>query len=250
MNDDLNASSNNYHAETLAEISDSGSAGFAGAFFPQSRHLRVTGGTFMSHVHVHQDAQGQPEEFKRIGRWEIDLQREIVPRTTARRVFSAKIRSEDLPQAVILFEGAEAEAESREYISRHANFWHPNLLQIFGVSNFSGKHAVNAQDDLLPYTEYLDFHPVSTIRRVYLHALWASEISRKRTSTTSWVTEQKKLTKPGGYVNPVVEFAWTLDAMTESVNPVTSFTSLILVRTGTTSIPLLPRTQGVLRPCQ
>ncbi|KAJ7615554.1 hypothetical protein FB45DRAFT_1008432 [Roridomyces roridus] len=146
-----NAPSINYDAKSVIELEGTGSAGFAGSFFPQSRHLRVTGGTYTSHVHFHQleGVQDQPEEFKQLGRWEINLRREILPRATVRRVFSAKIRNEDLPHSVILFEGANSEAESRQYISRHADLWHPNLLQIFGVSNFSGKHAVIAQDGLV-----------------------------------------------------------------------------------------------------
>ncbi|KAJ7627466.1 hypothetical protein FB45DRAFT_921405 [Roridomyces roridus] len=92
-----------------------------------------------------------------------------------RRMFSANI-GEDGGRSVILFEGENAEENCREYISRHASLWHPNILQIFGVSHSYGTHAVITHDELMPYEDYLDFHQLSTIPCIYLHALWASDI--------------------------------------------------------------------------
>ncbi|KAJ7651329.1 hypothetical protein FB45DRAFT_34771 [Roridomyces roridus] len=159
------------------------SAGFAGAFFPQSHNLRVMGGTFTSEVHIQQAVQIPREHFQWIGRGEIDLRREIRPdgepymveryrygnRVCRRYTANIRERSE---KTVILYDGENAEEECRQYISRHTNLWHPNIMQIFGVSNLGGKHAVIAQDSLIPYNEYLARHRDSVILRVFLLALW------------------------------------------------------------------------------
>ncbi|KAJ7627225.1 hypothetical protein FB45DRAFT_1060000 [Roridomyces roridus] len=131
------------------------------------------------------------DEFKKIARWEIDLRREIhVDRhlkalsrgraaACVHRVFSAKVQNND-SKSVILYEGETAEEECREYISRHANTWHPNVLQIFGLSSFGGQHAVIAQDDLVPHTEYLAFHRPSFILEAYLYVCWIADFTDLR----------------------------------------------------------------------
>ncbi|KAJ7651300.1 hypothetical protein FB45DRAFT_890202 [Roridomyces roridus] len=163
-------------------------SGFAGAFFPQCRNVRVMGGTFTSEVRIQQAIQNPRENFQWIGRGEIDIRREMdlgqqmvtAPRyhsstgTTVRRMYTAKIRGQS-EKSVILYEGANAEEECRRYISQHANLWHPNIMQIFGVANFCGKYAVIAQDSLIPHDEYLELHCPSVILGVYLFALWISE---------------------------------------------------------------------------
>ncbi|KAJ7607683.1 hypothetical protein FB45DRAFT_947491 [Roridomyces roridus] len=160
-------------------------AGFAGAFFPHSRHVRVTGGNFTSH-HVHNTVDSPHEHFKWIGRGEIDLQREISlddhlamssrrrGGVIRRRMFSATIQ-ERTERSVLLFNGENAEEDCRQYISRHARLWHPNILQIFGVSEICGTHVVIVHDDLMPYEDYWDLRQPSTILRIYLLALWQSE---------------------------------------------------------------------------
>ncbi|KAJ7651295.1 hypothetical protein FB45DRAFT_34402 [Roridomyces roridus] len=119
-----------------------------------------------------------------IGRGEIDLRREIHPGrarimhphggTTVRRMYSAKIR-EQSDKSVILYEGEHAEEECRKYIAKHANLWHRNLMQIFGVSDLCGKHVVIAQDSLITYRDYLALHRPSVVLQVYLYSLWTSE---------------------------------------------------------------------------
>ncbi|KAJ7607685.1 hypothetical protein FB45DRAFT_393600 [Roridomyces roridus] len=91
-----------------------------------------------------------------------------------RRMFSAKIRH-DTERSLFLFEGENAQENCREYIARHANLWHPNVLQIFGVSDVAGTHGVVAHDDLIPHQDYFDLRQVSTILQIYLHALWHLE---------------------------------------------------------------------------
>ncbi|KAJ7627494.1 hypothetical protein FB45DRAFT_921495 [Roridomyces roridus] len=65
--------------------------------------------------------------------------------------------------------------EYHQYVSRHAGICHPNILQIFGVSNFSCKYAVIVQDDLLPYDVYLSLQRSSFILEIYLYAYWSTE---------------------------------------------------------------------------
>ncbi|KAJ7642212.1 hypothetical protein FB45DRAFT_366424 [Roridomyces roridus] len=105
------------------------SAGFAGAFFPHSRHLRVTGGTFTSQVHIQNTVQSPREHFKWIGRGEIDLQREIhlddnLSMTSGRRhgallyrMFSAKIREETQRNVVNTSHGTRVSGIQTSYKS-------------------------------------------------------------------------------------------------------------------------------------
>ncbi|KAJ7618068.1 hypothetical protein FB45DRAFT_933232, partial [Roridomyces roridus] len=171
---------------TIDSKTDSHAPGYAGAFFSGSQNLSISGGTFTSHIHVTPPVQ--MDEFKKIARWEIDLRREThmdrhlraVSRGRAEacflRVFSAKVQTND-SKSVMLYKGETAEEECRKYISRHANIWHPNVLQIFGLSSLGGKHAVIAQDDLVPYTEYLGLHRPSFILQAYLYVCWVADFT-------------------------------------------------------------------------
>ncbi|KAJ7607718.1 hypothetical protein FB45DRAFT_393862 [Roridomyces roridus] len=131
-------------------------------------------------------------DFEQIRRGDIDLRREIrlyvgpaIPSSViARRMFSAQIRQQS-EKSVILYEGEDAEEECRQYILKYANLWHPNIMQIFGVSNFGGKHAVIAQDSLIPHTEYLALHRHSVILRIFLLALWNPRTSGTTSPTRS-----------------------------------------------------------------
>ncbi|KAJ7651303.1 hypothetical protein FB45DRAFT_890218 [Roridomyces roridus] len=89
-------------------------------------------------------------------------------------MYTAKIR-EQSEKSVILYEGENAEEECQKYIAKHANVWHPNIMQIFGVSGLRGKHIVIAQDSLIPHWEYFALHRLSVILQVYLYALWISD---------------------------------------------------------------------------
>ncbi|KAJ7642197.1 hypothetical protein FB45DRAFT_366286 [Roridomyces roridus] len=49
---------------------------------------------------------------------------------------------------------------------------HPNILQIFGLSNHSGLYAAVTHEDMMPYLEFLAVHRPSPFMRVYLQACW------------------------------------------------------------------------------
>ncbi|KAJ7603845.1 hypothetical protein FB45DRAFT_958761 [Roridomyces roridus] len=184
---------------------------YPGAFFPGSQHLTVHGGNFTSNVHIH----GEPSDstalsdYKRIRRGDIDLRREIAldtgssqvhrmdRRTNARRIYSAKIHGVESERAVVVYRGENADQEWREYIERHSRIWHPTILQIFGLANFSGVHAVVAHDELLPTNHFLALRVPPPVMKVYLYARWKTDYDDyahycKETNTgrgpeTSWV---------------------------------------------------------------
>ncbi|KAJ7642272.1 hypothetical protein FB45DRAFT_902140 [Roridomyces roridus] len=163
---------------------DASGAGLAGAFFPNAHNLCVTGGTFTSHINVTNSAPALFEDVRRIPRSDIDLHMEVrlgendavayrsKTRGAVRRVCSARVGGDDSEKSVILYEGETAEEEWRRFVSWHSNVWHPNIVQIFGVSTFSGIYAAVVNDELLPYKHFLHAFDPSPIALVYLFASW------------------------------------------------------------------------------
>ncbi|KAJ7607722.1 hypothetical protein FB45DRAFT_947586 [Roridomyces roridus] len=158
---------------------------YPGAFFPASQDVVVQGGTFTSNVHIHQEHPTPTEDYRWIRRGDIHLMREIrlgracsavyrCPnlRNDVRRVYSAKVQGAESQQAVVVYQGENAQHQWRDFVVRHSRFWHPNVLQIFGLANFSGIYAVITQDDLLTYADYLELRRLSPLMTIYQYACW------------------------------------------------------------------------------
>ncbi|KAJ7618728.1 hypothetical protein FB45DRAFT_932299 [Roridomyces roridus] len=165
-------------------IEDNGSTLYAGAFFPGAQHIHVSGGTFTSHVH-----QGPPsrelEPFRRLRRGDIDLRQtrwdgklgtvSSGARNAAvrRRICSAVVDGKQSEVSVFLYEGDDAEQKWRDFLARHTNLWHPNIVQIFAISTMNGTYAAVAHDDLLPYSEFMASHRPSPIMTVLAYVCWS-----------------------------------------------------------------------------
>ncbi|KAJ7627309.1 hypothetical protein FB45DRAFT_1060047 [Roridomyces roridus] len=87
-------------------------------------------------------------------------------------MLAAKVHPMESEKAVVLYDGSNAEEERRKYVERHSKFWHPNLLQIFGLANHCGSYAVVTHEDLMPYREFMALHRPSPVMTVYLIACW------------------------------------------------------------------------------
>ncbi|KAJ7111774.1 hypothetical protein C8R44DRAFT_985271 [Mycena epipterygia] len=186
--DDEADSGAEFNFESRTDLNDPGSAPYAGAFFPRSQHFVVAGGVFKSKVtnHIH-EAPTLPSDFRRIPIGDIDLQREIHldaqtgvversrGRVCVRRMYSAKIEGRKSNMTVALYQGDNAEEEWREAISKYSWLRHPNFVQLYGVASTPGVHAAILQDDLIPYTNFLDFYRNSPILTVYIWAYCDAE---------------------------------------------------------------------------
>ncbi|KAJ6544490.1 hypothetical protein B0H19DRAFT_301850 [Mycena capillaripes] len=177
----------NQQSKSESTSNDIGSATYPGAFFPNSQNFTITGGVFNS---IHHAASNLPDDFRRIPLGDIDLRREICirldresgvvnrphVRNTVRRMYSARVGRRKPDMSVILYEGNNAEEQSRQYISRHSSIRHPNFIQIFGVARSFGIHAIVAHDNLMTYKDFLEFRRPSSSMRVYLYACWGAEL--------------------------------------------------------------------------
>ncbi|KAJ7627301.1 hypothetical protein FB45DRAFT_921030 [Roridomyces roridus] len=164
-----------------------GTPQYPGAFLPGAQQTTIHGGSFASNVHIHRCLPSPEDDYRRIPRGDIRLLREIrldeadvvqcsKRRNFARRMLAAKVHPMESERAVILYDGKNAEEERRKYVERHSKFWHPNLLQIFGLANYSGVRAVVTHEDLMPYREFLALHRPSPVMTVYLIACWRLDL--------------------------------------------------------------------------
>ncbi|KAF7375576.1 hypothetical protein MSAN_00445900 [Mycena sanguinolenta] len=168
--------------------SGTGSASYAGAFFPNSRHFVIEGGTFTSYNSI----TDVPSDYLRIPLGSIDLRNEICldvaagivsrnlkRRGTIRRMYSARVECRNTPMTVALFQGHDAEKEWRESVSVHSRLRHPLILQIYATASSSGIHAAVYHDDLIPFEQFLESFRHSLILQVYIEAYRSSWTNAK-----------------------------------------------------------------------
>ncbi|KAJ7636193.1 hypothetical protein FB45DRAFT_1024325 [Roridomyces roridus] len=74
---------------------------------------------------------------------------------------------------VVLYQGDNTEEDWKNYLSRHSNLRHPNIIQIFGTASSAGMHAAVAYDDLVHHEQYLDILQPSPIMEIYTRGCWA-----------------------------------------------------------------------------
>ncbi|KAF7349787.1 hypothetical protein MSAN_01705900 [Mycena sanguinolenta] len=131
---------------------------YRGAFFPNSQHLFVAGGTFTSH----NITTPAPPDYLRIPLGSIDLRNEIRQveavgvvssrshhRGIVRRMYSARVGCLSTPMTVAL---------------------HPHILQLYATASSSGIHASVFHDDLIPFHQFLESFRHSAILQAYIYA--------------------------------------------------------------------------------
>ncbi|KAF7333217.1 hypothetical protein MSAN_02429000 [Mycena sanguinolenta] len=165
---------------------------YAGAFFPNSRHLVVEGGTFTNNT-----ISILPADYLRIPLGSIDLRNEIrlepagvISRNrgqgAVRRLYSARVGCRNKPMTVALYQGDHAEEarflyqpevvvlihrqEWRKSVSIHSGLRHPHILQIYGTASSSRIQAAVFHDDLIPFDQFLESFHHSAILQAYIIA--------------------------------------------------------------------------------
>ncbi|KAF7342605.1 hypothetical protein MSAN_02017200 [Mycena sanguinolenta] len=140
------------------------SASYAGAFFPNSCHLVVEGGTFTSHNTI----ASLPADYLRLLLGSIDLRKEICfdaaagvvsrndeRRGKVRRTYSARVGCRSTPMTVVLYQGDDAEKEWRKSVSVHSSLRHPNIVQLYATASSSGIHAAIYHDGAVYICAYV-----------------------------------------------------------------------------------------------
>ncbi|KAF7326724.1 hypothetical protein MSAN_02500400 [Mycena sanguinolenta] len=168
------------HSGPLAEIPS-----YTGAFFPNSRHLVVEGGTFTSHSTI----ASPPADYLRIPLGSIDLRNEIRLDSAScvvfrdhtqrhiRRMYAARVECRSAPMTVALYEGDHAEEEWKNSVSVHSRLRHPHILQIYAAASASGLHATVFHDDLIPPDQSLESFGDSIILQIYIQAYSSVDVN-------------------------------------------------------------------------
>ncbi|KAF7326725.1 hypothetical protein MSAN_02500500 [Mycena sanguinolenta] len=172
---------------------------YAGAFFPNSRHLAIEGGTFTSNNTI----ASQPSDYLRLPLGSIDLRREIrldaaagvvsrnYGQSPVHRMYSAQVECRSTPMTVALYQGDGGEEEWRESVARHSRLRDPHILQIFAIASSCGIYAITLtiQIELIPFEQFLESFRHSAISQVYIHAYAVvdrNEVVRHYGSTLEW----------------------------------------------------------------
>ncbi|KAJ7687132.1 hypothetical protein B0H17DRAFT_1070595, partial [Mycena rosella] len=80
---------------------------------------------------------------------------------------SARIHGSEATMTVAIYEGGNAEENWREAISKHSNFRHPNIIQLFGISRTPKIHAAIFHDELIPARQMAEKYDITPICAVY-----------------------------------------------------------------------------------
>ncbi|KAF7371012.1 hypothetical protein MSAN_00735400 [Mycena sanguinolenta] len=157
-------------------FNESDSATCTGAFFPNSQHFVVEGGTFTSNT-----ISSPPADYLRIPFGSIDLRNEIRldepagitsrshGRGAVRRLYSARVGCRSKRMTVALYSGDHAE-EWRKSVIIHSSLRHPHILQIYATASASGIQAAVFHGDLIPLNQVLDSFRHSPILQAYIIA--------------------------------------------------------------------------------
>ncbi|KAF7365950.1 hypothetical protein MVEN_00470400 [Mycena venus] len=155
------------------------SAPYTGAFFPRSRNLAIAGGMFTSNVtNIYNCPPAVPCDFRRIPLGDLDLRHEIRFEWdsdtayrrhyggSARKFYSARIHGCNTNLTAAVYQGETAEEYLRDTVLKYSWLRHPNIVQLFGIVNTSGIHAVIYHDDLVPAKQILEHYRRSHLRTV------------------------------------------------------------------------------------
>ncbi|KAJ6518114.1 hypothetical protein C8R47DRAFT_6689 [Mycena vitilis] len=146
------------------------------AFFLRSRQFKVSGGTFTNVTNIYR-TRDPPSDFRVIPLGDLDLldrkkgRFEVVTgRTSARKLYTARIPALQSKVTAAVYEGDGAEEEWREAILRYLHLRHPYLIQLYGIVNTQNFHAALFHDDLIPYEQLKDKYYNSHLSTVYFWA--------------------------------------------------------------------------------
>ncbi|KAJ6522049.1 hypothetical protein B0H19DRAFT_1277497 [Mycena capillaripes] len=128
--------------------------GFNG-MFSGAQNFMLTGQT-LNNITNYTTAPVVPSNLRMVPLGDIDLQHEIHfndgtgvvdrrrERSGFRRVYSARLGSQNT--TVAIYQGPGAEEEWQQDITKYMSVRHPNLMQIRGAANYGGLHATLFHD--------------------------------------------------------------------------------------------------------
>ncbi|KAF7337232.1 hypothetical protein MSAN_02275600 [Mycena sanguinolenta] len=179
------------HSETqstlVSKTNTTGSAPYAGAFFPQASGFNIHGGVFTSNVTNFYNSPEQPSDFQIIRLWDVKLVKEVrlspesgvVGRQSrgvgVRRIYHAEIRRDPGTVTVAMYQGAGAEEKWRQHIAKYESIQHPNIMQLYGLVSSKGLYAMVFHDELIPYAQFLRRFEHSPILSAYIIGYCATE---------------------------------------------------------------------------
>ncbi|KAJ7617174.1 hypothetical protein FB45DRAFT_933565 [Roridomyces roridus] len=180
------------------------SAIFTGAFFPQSRGLVISGGTFLSVTENRNHPPPNPD-YHRFSIADVDLIREIridassrvvarrtSPGTGLRRMYSATVNRTAHRMTVAMYQGRGSAEKWRKDVSLHSMFRHPNFVQIYGAASSTNIHAIIFNDNLVPFEQHLQLHEQSHFSTIYIFE-WANRELRNAFECFTHVSGEKRL---------------------------------------------------------
>ncbi|KAF7353167.1 hypothetical protein MSAN_01504200 [Mycena sanguinolenta] len=141
----------------VSTIGTTGSAPYAGAFFPQASGFRIRGGAFTSNVtnNIYNLSPEQSSDFKTIRLGDLKLVRDVrlshesstVHRLSrgvgVRRIYHAEIRRNPGLVTVAMYQGDGAEEEWRQHVAKYESIRHPNIVQLYGLVSTKGLYAMS-----------------------------------------------------------------------------------------------------------
>ncbi|KAK7035619.1 hypothetical protein R3P38DRAFT_2517986, partial [Favolaschia claudopus] len=100
---------------------------------------------------------------------DINLQREVYldnprlcywPRrgNAVRRYYTAELKDRK-EMTVVIYEGQNAEEESKEDVAKYMKFRHPSFLQLYGTVHSGNIHGSISYDALIPWSDIMNIYP-------------------------------------------------------------------------------------------
>ncbi|KAF7337230.1 hypothetical protein MSAN_02275400 [Mycena sanguinolenta] len=166
----------------VSTTTTTGSAPYAGAFFPQASGFDIHGGVFTSNVtnNVYNSPPEQSSDFQTIRLGDVKLVKEVrlSPQSAVvgrqsrgvgiRRIYHAEIRRDPGTVTVAMYQGVGAEEEWRRHVAKYELIRHPNIMQLYGLVSSKGLYAMVFHDELIPYAHFLRCFEHSPILKAYI----------------------------------------------------------------------------------
>ncbi|KAF7337229.1 hypothetical protein MSAN_02275300 [Mycena sanguinolenta] len=166
-----------------------GSALYAGAFFPRASGFNIHGGVFTSNVtnNVYNLPLEQSFDFRTIRLGDVKLVKEVClsPQSAVvgrqsrgvgvRRMYHAEIRRDPGTVTVALYQGVGAEEEWRYHVAKYESIRHPNIMQLYGLVSTQGLYAMVFHDELIPYAQFLRRFEHSPVLSTYIIGYCSTE---------------------------------------------------------------------------
>ncbi|KAJ6464523.1 hypothetical protein C8R45DRAFT_501368 [Mycena sanguinolenta] len=195
----------------VSTTNTTGSALYAGAFFPQASRFNIGGGVFTSNVtnNIYNLPPEQLSDFRTIRLGDLKLVKEVrlssqsgvvgrqsrLGGLSVRRIYHAEIRRDPGPVTVAMYQGDGAEQEWQRHVAKYESIRHPHIMQLYGLVSTKGLYAMIFHNELIPYRQFLRRFKHSPILSAYIMAycvrpiyyccspwLLPSQLSRPRNS--------------------------------------------------------------------